>query len=77
MTFRIVLPDKQERTFAEEKSALVECSRLSSELNKILVVQEQKDGVWYETATVYPNGQIRKPVSISSIATSMPVRKRR
>lgn len=75
--FRIILPDKQERIFAEEKSALVECSRLASELNKILVVQEQKDGVWYDAATVYPNGQIRKPVDIGSFAAGLPVRKRR
>ena len=77
MAFRIVLPDNQEKPFAEEKSALIEGTRLSSELNKILVVQEQRDGVWYVTATIYPNGQIRKPVDIGAFAAGLPARKRR
>lgn len=78
-SYKVILPDKTELSFSDEKNTFIEASHKASELNKILMVkqQEQDSGRWVECATVFPNGEIRRPVNISSFADNLPLRKNR
>lgn len=77
-SYKVILPDKTELSFSDEKNSLIEASQKASSLNKILIVkQQEQEGRWVECATVFPNGEIRRPVSISSFADNLPLRKNR
>ncbi len=75
-SYKVILPDKTELSFSDEKNSLIEASQKASELNKILAVKQQdQDGRWVECATVFPNGEIRRPVNIGAFADNLPMRK--
>lgn len=78
-SYKVILPDKQELSFPDEKSSLIEASQRARDLNKILTVkqQEQDSGQWVECATVFPSGEIRRPVNIGAFADSLPMRRSR
>lgn len=77
-SYKVILPDKTELSFSDEKNSFIEASQKASSLNRILVVkQQEQEGRWVECATVFPNGEIRRPVNISSFADNLPLRKNR
>lgn len=76
-SYKVILPDKTELSFSDEKNTLVEASQRASSLNKILMVKQEQEGRWVECATVFPSGEIRRPVNISSFADNLPLRKNR
>lgn len=74
--YKIILPDRQELPFSDEKSSLMEASQKARELNKILTVKrEEEGGRWVECATVFPNGEVRRPVNIGAFAENLPMRR--
>ena len=76
MSYKIVLPDKSELPFEDDKTCLKEAISKAQSLNKILLVKEQRGGKWEDYATVFPSGEVRRIISFSSFATSLPVRRR-
>lgn len=74
--YKVILPDKTELSFSDEKNSLIEASQKSRDLNKILTVkQQEQDGRWVECATVFPNGEVRRPVNIDAFAENLPMRR--
>ncbi|MFH0962185.1 MAG: hypothetical protein V1820_05895 [archaeon] len=76
MTCKFVLPDKREFSFPDEATALKEAQTASKQLNHILIVREDKGGNWPEIATVFPSGEIRKPVDVSSFARGLETKRK-
>lgn len=76
MPYKIVLPDKTELPFEDDRTCLKEAIGKAQSLNKILLVKEQKGGKWEDYATVFPSGEVRKIISFSSFATGLPMKRR-
>lgn len=76
-SYKLILPDKSELSFSDEKNTLIEAAQKASELNRILIVKREQEGRWVECATVFPSGEIRRPVDIRSFADNLPLRKNR
>ena len=75
--YTIMLPDKTALEVADPTKVAPLASQKAKELNHILsVFEEDEYGIRKEFATVYPNGEIRKPVSISDLAKSMKTTRR-
>ncbi len=75
MTFKFVLPDKREFTFPDEATAVKETQSAAKQLNKVVILREERNGSWPEFATIYPSGEVRKPVDVGSFARGLDTRR--
>jgi len=70
--YKIMLPDKTALEVTDPTKVNALALQKAKELNHILsVFEEDEYGIRKDFATVYPNGDVRKPVSISDLAKSM------
>ena len=74
--YKIILPDTSTLDVPDPKKVVILASQKANELNKILVIVEEDEyGIKKEFATVYPGGQVRRPVDISELAKNLKFRK--
>lgn len=73
--YKFSLKDKREFSFDSEEVATKEAQTASKQLNERIVVRVEQGGNWPEVATVFPSGEIRKPVDVSAFARNLETKK--
>lgn len=76
MAYKFVLPDKREFSFPDEATALKEAQTASKQLNHVIIVREERAGSWPEIATVFPSGEVRRPVDVSGFARGLETKRK-
>jgi hypothetical protein len=77
MAYKFKIPDGREFSFPDEATALKEAQSASKQINHILIVRMEENGNWPEVATVYPSGEVRRPVDVSGFARGLEAKRRR
>lgn len=76
MAYKFSLRDKREFKFPDEATAFKEAQTASKQLNERIVVRIEEGGNWPEVATVFPSGEIRKPVDVSEFARGLEAKRK-